>query len=96
MFWILTCIVGLGLANAKMLPLCDGVSDLVQLCKLEDHHANKAPSPLPCVIRPQIGIFEIIDVDYDEKTMTLLTDLYMIWSDSRISLGANEISRYTM
>ncbi len=92
----LLTILGVSLFHAQALHFCTESEDLVKLCKITDHDANTAPSPMPASIYPHIGLLEINGVDPDEKTISLIIDLYMTWTDERISLVANDMERYVL
>ena len=78
----------ISLCNAKVLPCKDSVESKLCLMvdKVEDYVTTKSPEPIPTFINITLTINDIIDVDEDKKTITLIMKIILEWFDFKLNV----------
>ena len=79
------------------LKLCSEPVSKIQLCKKEkDYVANKPPivlsisDPKPLTLAPILNLHNVLEIDHDEKSITLYFTIDMEWIDSEIGVSTPE------
>ena len=78
------------------LKLCSNVtSSSLTICKLEhNYHPGEVPEPKPLKVQMQIRILNIVDLNWEENSMTIFVQLMTLWNDSRITVKSGEENKY--
>ena len=86
------CLLLLQHANAKV-HLCHEEKKIIgtMICKLSDDY-NKAHGqhPLPLVAKEKIILYDIPELNQEDKTITLFMTLIIHWNDSRLMLKTSD------
>ena len=73
----------------SLLPPCsiEKITQDPYLCKLNNEHCSACPpKPWPAKITPIVNIKDILDLDKDKKSLTVFTEINLIWDDPAISV----------
>ena len=63
-------------------------SDQFTICDLTSNYDRReVAQPHPLLLKPEILILDIIEVNELESTMDLLIEIWLKWTDSRLSLN---------
>ena len=82
LFCLLLFVAGMAKAN---LNLCKN-EDTFGLCSLTDKYDKSyPPDPRPIYLNQTITIFDIVDFNQDDRTVTLFLQLYIFWNDTRLT-----------
>ena len=66
----------------------------VGLCTLTENYDKSYPSIRPMDLEQIVTIFDIVEFDQDERTVTLFLQLMTYWNDTRITLKSSDPSKY--
>ena len=71
----------------KKLQNCDNLStDQITICDLTSNYDRREVAPpYPLQLKPDILILDVIEVNEFESTMDLLVEIWLKWTDSRLS-----------
>ena len=73
------------------------VSSSLTICKLEhDYHPGEVPEPKPLKVQMQIRILNIVDLNWEENSMTIFVQLMTLWNDSRITVKSGAENKYVI
>ena len=77
---------------------CSNVtSSSLTICKLEhDYHPGAVPEPKPLKVQMQIRILNIVDLNWEENSMTIFVQLMTLWNDSRITVKSGAENKYVI
>ena len=72
------------------IPLCELEFEKEGICKLQNHYdIFEVPQPRPVTLEVLLNVQDIIEVDEDDKSLTIFIDLKVFWNDSRLLLKTN-------
>ena len=78
-----------------VLELCSESVSITQLCnKYENYRANTAPKPWPVIVNPILDFKNILEIESDEKTMTVYINFIMNWIDQEIYVNPADGKKY--
>ena len=79
------------------LKLCSEPVSKIQLCKKKDDYVANAPprilsftDPKPLTLTPILNLHNVLEIDHDEKSITLYFTIDMEWIDSEIGVSTPE------
>ena len=77
------------------LKLCSEPVSKIQLCKKKDDYVANAPprilsftDPQPLTLTPILNLHNVLEIDHDEKSITLYFTIDMEWIDSEIGVSS--------
>ena len=78
-----------------VLQSCSQSVSITQLCnRFENYRANTAPKPWPVIVNPIIDFKNILEIESDEKTMTVYINFIMNWIDQEIYVNPADGKKY--
>jgi hypothetical protein len=90
----LFCVLqGNGYVHCLKLKSCHDISaEEMSICKTGQVYKNNAPpEPLPTKLSSMVYITDILDVNTEANSMTIIADIIVSWNDSALSLhGGND------
>jgi hypothetical protein len=73
---------------------CTEPNEEIAFCKTGLVYQNNAPpNPLPTQLNSVVVITNIVDVNTESNTMTIIADITLKWNDSAVSLHGGNDSR---
>ena len=73
----------------SLLPPCsvEKITEDPYLCKLSNEHCSACPpKPWPAKVTPIVNIKDIVDLDKNKKSLTVVTEITLSWDDPNISV----------
>ena len=78
-----------------VLHSCSESVPITQLCnRFENYRANTAPKPWPVIVNPILDFKNILEIESDEKTMTVYINFIMNWIDQEIYVNPADGKKY--
>lgn len=78
-------------AHCKLVP-CNAIASQSQICKVNELDYDKSfpAAPNPNHFFDVIEIYDVVELDSEDQSITLFLQLTMAWNDTRISSKSNK------
>ena len=85
LFMIIISMVNCNLATQSF-NQCNDENGVANICKVHSNYSSlDFPTPIPCIIDPELRIQEIVDIDEEKQVIHLIAKLVLKWNDTRIN-----------
>ena len=73
------------------LPHCSEDVDKVQICRTKFGYDKSFPSkPWPMLIENTVRVVDVVELNTNENTLTILVQLMVLWDDPGLTLKSNK------
>ena len=77
------------------LPSCDLTFEEETICKtVKVYESNEVPEPHPLILAPTFTLHDIVEVDDEKNSLTILVDVSVEWNDTRLTMKGTNKSEY--
>lgn len=84
--FVLIIICSISCCNGTILPCNKSIESKVCFNLTDEYIPTNSPEPLPTIISTTIKVGEIIGVNEEEQTVTLLLKIILEWNDTKLSV----------
>ena len=89
-YLIFFAVLNLIIQSAYSIKSCDKSEENTVCFKDEKYAATINPEPLPTLINVTVNVNDIIDVNEEDQTVTLILKLILEWYDERIKVDRSQ------
>ena len=88
---LLWCLVLILHCNGQsIVKPCDENQIGLRLCQIEVPYDKTFPSNPPMYINQSITVYDVVDFNPEQQTVTIFLQLYIWWKDTRLTLASSD------